>query len=39
MLEKLEEKGYNEAGNFVTGAVFMLGLMTIIINLGLYYKY
>ncbi len=39
MLGKLEEKGYSEAGNFVTGAVFMLGLMTIMINLGLYYKY
>jgi len=39
MLGRLEEKGYNEVGNFVTGAIFMLGLMTIIINSGLYYEY
>ena len=37
-LEYLEKKGHNEAGNFVTGCMFMLGLMTIIINSGAYYK-
>ena len=38
MLENLEKKGHSEAGNFVTGCLFMLGLMTIIINSGAYYK-
>ena len=38
MLENLEKKGHSEAGNFVTGCMFMLGLMTIIINSGVYYK-
>ena len=37
-LEHLEKKGHNESGNFITGCMFMLGLMTIIINSGTYYK-
>ena len=37
-LEYLEKKRHNEAGNFVTGCMFMLGLMTVIINSGAYYK-
>ena len=38
MLENLEKKGHSEAGTFVTGCLFMLGLMTIIINSRAYYK-
>jgi len=38
MLENIEKKGHSEAGNFVTGCMFMLGLMTIILNSGAYYK-
>ena len=39
MLGNLEKKGHSEAGNFVTGCIFMLGLMTIIFNSGAYYKF
>lgn len=34
----IERKGYESAGSFALGCVFMMGLATIIINSGVFYR-
>lgn len=34
----IEKKGYESAGSFALGCVFMVGLLTVIINSGVFYR-